>query len=200
MVRADGATITGELSDESWSSIGDLAAVFSIFFWIGMTLTVLFAAALFARFGGRQLSESVTLLSERPSGTILSAVVLVIGLPMLAIMTLFTVVGIPIGLSLFIFLIPALWFFGYLVLGTWLGTILLTLAGRPPAGDRPYLAAIGGAFLLQFAVAIPFFGGLVLFFGGPLGAGALVYRLIRGRVPTEPAGETRAPIPAPAGA
>ena len=67
----------------------------------------------------------------------------------------------------------------------------------------PGAAAQDGAaeddFLLQLVALIPFVGGLVLFLGGPLGAGALVYRLVRAGAHQAPAGEERTPVTALAG-
>jgi hypothetical protein len=200
MVRADGVTVTGDLNDESWSSLGAIGTVFSIIFWIGSTLVVMLAAGLFARFGRRQLTEAVGLIGERTGGTFLSAISLVIGLPLVAVLAFVTVVGIPISLAIVIFLIPALAFFGYLIAGTWVGMGVIKVAGRTSAGERPYLAAIGGVFLLQLISLIPVIGALFVFLGGVIGAGALVYRLLLQTTQKDLTGKELMPIATPAGA
>ena len=168
--RAPGATVEGSLTRSSfeWSSWNFLA--FSIYLWISFTIAIVIAGLIFAAVGGRQLTSAGNLIVNRLGSTIITAIIVGIGIPILAVVAMLTVLGIPLGIGLLLFLIPALWFFGYLVAGTKLGYTIL----RRRQSDHPYLAAALGLFVLQIIGLIPFLGGLVTFIAGILGTGAIV--------------------------
>ena len=52
---------------------------------------------------------------------------------MLAVLAMITLVGIPLEIGLLAFLLPGLWFLGYIVAATRLGGFLAGLSGRKPA-------------------------------------------------------------------
>lgn len=168
--RASGASVGGSVSRSSFDVSGWDFLALSIYFWISFTIAIVIAGLIFAAVGGRQLRGAGNLIIARPGGTILAAVIVGIGIPILAIIAMLTILGIPLGLGLLFFLIPALWFFGYLVAGTELGSRIL----RQEQNDHPYVAAVLGLVLLQLIGLIPFVGGIVSFIAGILGTGALV--------------------------
>jgi len=149
------------------------------FFWrfrVGMTLVVLAAGLLFAAVGGRQLAGAAGYIGHQPAGTVAAAIIGAVMLPVVALIGIATVVGIPLGIAVFLFVMPALWFAGYLVAGTALGGMLLRMLGRNTETDHPYLAAMSGLLLFQAVGLVPVIGGLTVFVAAALGAGALVYR------------------------
>lgn len=170
LTQASGAAVEGSVNHSSfeWSSWEFFA--FSVYLWISMTIAIIVAGLIFAAVGGRQLMSAGNLISRKLGATILSAVIVGIGVPLLAAVAFATVLGIPLGIGLLLFLIPALWFFGYLVAGTKLGAAIL----RQEASDHPYLASVLGLVLLQAIGLIPFLGGFVGLVAGLLGVGALV--------------------------
>ena len=170
ITRASGATIEGTQNNSSfeWSS-WELFA-FSVFLWISMTIAIIVAGLIFAAVGGRQLTTAGNLIVQQPGATILAALIVGIGVPIVAVVAMATVLGIPLGIGLLLFLVPALWFFGYLVAGTKLGAVIL----RQQASNHPYLAAALGLILLQAIGLIPFLGGFVGFVAGIVGTGAFV--------------------------
>ncbi len=170
LTRATGTTVEGAVNHSSfdWSAWEFFA--FSVYLWIAGTIAIVVAGLVFAAVGGRQLTGAGNLISRKPGATILSAVIAGIGVPLLAVLAFATVLGIPLGLGLLLFLIPALWFFGYLVAGTKLGAAIL----RQEASNHPYLASVVGLVLLQAIGLIPFLGGAVGLVAGILGVGALV--------------------------
>ncbi|MGA7669050.1 MAG: polymer-forming cytoskeletal protein [Nitrolancea sp.] len=170
LTRASGATVEGSLSHSSFNWSGWEFFALSVYLWISATIAIVVAGLIFAAVGGRQLMGAGNLIGRKLGATILSAVIAGIGVPLLAVVAFATVLGIPLGIGLLLFLIPALWFFGYLVAGTKLGAVIL----RQEASDHPYLASVLGLVLLQAIGLIPFLGGLVSFFAGILGVGALV--------------------------
>ncbi len=172
--QAQGAAITGEVSERSeFVSFGWGSGLFSFLFWLGTTVVVLLAGLVFAAIGGRQLTGAGNLLTGRTGASLLAAAIVWIGLPILAVLALVTIVGIPLGLAVLLFVLPALWFLGYLVAGTRLGAVLARRFGAQDAPDRPYLAAVVGLFVFQVVGLVPIVGGLLVALAGLVGAGAL---------------------------
>jgi hypothetical protein len=135
-------------------------------------------------------------MTRQTGATILSAVLVGFGIPIVAVIAMITVLGIPLGLGLLLFLIPALWFFGYLAAGAKLGMVLM----RQETSAHPYLATTVGLILLQAVGLIPFFGGLVGLLAGIFGTGALVllgWNAWRGPSAGAPAAPARPIEPAP---
>jgi hypothetical protein len=188
LVRSDlnrdpAATITGDLHERSnWVNVsfGWGSFIFSFLFWLSFTIVILVAGVLFAVFGGRQLVSSGVVLTGRAGASLLTALVIWIGLPILAVLVLFTVIGIPLGIATLVFLMPALWFLGYLVAGTRLGLAIVTTPDPLAARGRLVLAALIGLLLFQIVGLVPFLGGVIVFIAGWVGSGALVYMGYRG--------------------
>ena len=177
IIRASGATVTGDVHErDSFRFLWWAAGLFSVLLWSGITVTMVVAALLFATFGGRQLATAARSMTGDLVNTIVGAVFLWIGVPMVAGLAIATVVGIPLGIGVFLFLLPAFGFLGYLVSGTRLGIWLLSLGGRE-AGERPFLAAGLGTLVLQLLILIPALGILLALLASIWGAGSLAYRL-----------------------
>jgi hypothetical protein len=179
--RDQGATVSGSLHERSDFSFGWGEALFSLIFWLGATLLVLAVAFVYAAIGGRHLSAAGSLLTGRPIESFVSALVTWIGLPILAVAAMFTLVGIPIGVTILFVILPVLGLLGYVVTGTRLGAELLKLLGRQDTPARPFLAAGIGLVVFQLFGLIPWIGGLAIVLAGFIGAGALVYNAVRGR-------------------
>jgi len=170
LTQASGATIQGKINKNSYNWSGWQLFAFSVYVWISVTIALIIAGLIFAAVGGRQLMAAGALMVRQTGMTIVAALVVGIGIPILAVLAMATILGIPLGLGLLIFLIPALWFFGYLTAGTKLGAVIL----RQQTSNHPYLAAALGILLLQVIGLIPFIGGLIDFLAGIFGTGALV--------------------------
>jgi hypothetical protein len=180
LVRAQGATVTGDIHErDNFRFLAAAAGVFSILFWLGMTATMVIAALVFARFGARQLTDAATLMTGDIVNSIIGTVFLWVGGPMVAVLAFITVIGIPLGLGILLFLLPALGFLGFIVAGTRLGMFLLGLGNRE-RNERPYLEAALGTLLLQIAILVPFIGALTAILAGIWGAGALAFVVYRG--------------------
>jgi hypothetical protein len=174
LAQAPGAIVGGGIRETSggvwrWGPIG--------FFWLSMTIFVIVSGLVFAAVAGRSLSVAAGLLRSKPGGALVTALAVWIGLPLLALIAFVTVIGIPVGFVIMTFLLPALWFIGYLVSGAGLGA-LLTRARRS-LEEHPYGAVALGLLILQIAALIPRAGGAIVFIAGFLGAGALLYGSFR---------------------
>ncbi|MGE3615344.1 MAG: hypothetical protein AB7L66_05660 [Gemmatimonadales bacterium] len=168
--RAAGATITGDTIEEPGFSFGRR---FLMFAWIGATVTLTVAAAVFAAVGGRVLDRATWLLRTAPAAALLGAVIVYAGLPMLAFFAFVTVVGSGVGVAIVAVLLPGLWLLGYLAAGTWLGRVILPFLKAEDTPERPYAAAMIGITAAQVVGLIPVVGGLLVFLAGCVGAGAL---------------------------
>ncbi len=181
LIRAPGAAITGELSERSeFVNFGWGSGLFSFLFWLGTTVVVLLAGLVFAAIGGRQLTGAGNLLTGRTGASLLAAAVVWLGLPILAVLALVTIVGLPLGLAVLLFVLPALWFLGYLVAGTRLGAVLARRFGAQDTPNRPYLEAVVGLFVFRVIGLVPVVGGLLVALAGLVGAGALGVLAYRG--------------------
>lgn len=171
-VEEAGATVVGGVHNE-WGGF-NIGRGFFFGFWLSMTVAVAAAGLLFAAFGARQLQDAATTFTARVGPTLLTALIVFIAVPVVAVLVMLTGIGIPLGLGILFFLLPALWFLGYLVAGAAVGTLIYK--ARAGATERPYLPVLVGLLIFQVIALVPFIGGTVAFFAGLVGAGALVYR------------------------
>ena len=187
MTQTGTATITGDLNEEeSYAGITWGLTIFSVVFWIGTTIAALLAGLAIMALFGRQMDLAVQTITTRPLESVVSGLVAGILIPVLAILTFITIIGIPVGLALVLVVIPLLALTGYMAAAYWLGLRVVTMtnlrAGR-------YLSLVIGLVLLAIAGAIPWLGGVVTFFATLFGTGALVYLVYRRR-----RGEQAAPV------
>jgi hypothetical protein len=175
--RAEGATVTGDITEQAdVFTLGWSAALFTLLMWVGVTIAMIVAVALFAVYGGRQLAAAGETLRQRFGMSFVTALVLWIGLPILAVLAFVTVVGIPFGIAIVMFAMPALWFVGYLVAGAKLGEV--TMGAMSGVTQRRWVSAVLGVLALQLIGLIPGIGPVIGLFAGVFGAGALVYWLV----------------------
>jgi hypothetical protein len=181
--QADGAVIAGKVVERSGASIGGefrrVTAAVSFVAWLGMTLLLVVVALASAALGGRQLSDIAGLLGARPGLAAVAAVIFWIAVPIVAFVAFVTVIGIPIGITLLLVVLPLLWGLGYVTTSTRLGFFLADLRRTPPDLDRPYLEAVLGVVIFQLIGLIPIVGGIVVALAGLFGAGAIVVRAWR---------------------
>jgi hypothetical protein len=168
----------------------------AILLWIGVAIATLVFALLAAGLAARQIRSATTLISTEPGRTALVGLASIIVPPLLAVMAMVTIIGIPTGIGLLVVIWPAVAFIGYVVAAIWLGQWLLGRREGAVPAERPYGAAIVGllvAFVIGF---IPVATAVLSIFG--LGAVVLAaWRTLRGR------GATPQPVlrpqPAPMG-
>jgi hypothetical protein len=200
LIRAEGATVTGEVRErDNVRFLGQIGAVFSFLFWVAMTIAVVIAGLVFAAIGGRQLSQSAEAMTTDAVNAIVGVVFVWVAIPAIAVVAMITLIGLPLGLGLLLFVMPTLWFLGYIVAGARLGAALVGLAGRE-SGVHPFAATTVGVVLLQIVVLIPVLGAIVALLAGVWGAGAVAvsaYRAAGGKGFT-PAAATPGAQPQPA--
>ena len=143
-----------------------------------------FLALGWAAIGGRQLSSTAGLLGARPGLAAGAAVIVWIAVPLLAVLALVTVIGIPLGITVLLIGLPLLWVLGYVTTSTRLGFFFDDLRHVTPSLTHPYLEAVAGVVVFQLIGLIPIVGGLVVALAGLFGAGAVVVHAWR-RVSSE---------------
>ena len=205
LVRSDftqepGATVTGDISRRSFRLFGGAVLLFGAIFWLWTTVAVIVAGIVFAAIGGKQLGAAASYLTGATGQSILGAVVATVGLPLAAVLAIVTVIGLPVGIGILVFVVPAVFFLGYLVAGTWLGSLMLSRTRFGETGSHPYMQALLGLFALQVIALVPVLGGVTVVVLVLWGAGGLVYLAWRGlrEKPPEPPVTLPAAEPAPA--
>ncbi len=184
--RASGATVNGHVREHDQFNFLRLPfLLFSILLWLGFAIAVVIGGLVFAAIGGRQLSAAARAMTDEFVNSIIGAVFFWIGLPILGVLAIVTLIGIPAGISVFMFLLPAFGLLGYIVAGTRLGSWVLGQA-RPDGdalSDHPYSSTTLGLVILTIGTLVPFIGVVVAVLAGLWGAGALAflaYRAARG--------------------
>lgn len=173
LVRASDAVIGGAVHTQRGFSVGAGAAWL---LWLSFTIVVVLAGLLFAEIAPVTLTESAAVLIGNGSRAAITALLVVVGVPTLAVLSFATVIGIPLGLTLLFVVIPALTFLGYLVAGSVVGAAMVGRMSSSGEWPARYRAIAIGLVTLQFAVALPVVGGLIGFIASLLGVGALVAR------------------------
>ena len=191
------ATVSGSVSDATvdLAAFGLVLVTGFFLLFIGFVVAVILGALLVAGLAARQVRAAETLISREPAKTFLVGLVSIFVIPIVAVVALVTVIGLPVGLIILLGLWPLAGFVGYVVTGIWVGDWLLHRAVGDPA-RRPYIEATIGVLILAIVSAIPILGFLAAI-ASLFGFGAvllLVWRTLRG---TSAIGAPAPPSPQP---
>lgn len=161
-------------------ALGWAFGVGALLIWLGIGLATLVAGLAVAGLAGRQLRSTADIIRREPLQAVGGGLLGLIVPPILALLLVATIVGIPLAISVVLFVWPTMAFIGYIVAAVWLGTWALQLVRGPqPEPERPYLATLVGLVLLFVAAIIPLLTAILSF----LGFGAVVvaaWRTVRG--------------------
>ena len=195
-VLAPGASVGGKLSKEDWADAGSGWGWVSAFaWWLAVSVSTLIVGTLLLWLAPGALYAAERAVREHFGATVGWGVAIAIGVPLLAILALVTLVGIPFGAALLLAAIPVL-VVAYAT-GAW-------IAGRRVLRSRsasPWAALVAGWGILRLVALIPVAGGLAGLAATVLGLGAMTVALWRARRPGAPAARPEAPAagrPAPA--
>jgi hypothetical protein len=156
---------------------------FLAWFW---TVGVMLLAGLVAAAVPATTDRLGQTLGTRPGGSLGRGVLLLLGVPVLAVLLVVTIVGIPLALAVLL-LYPVLLFAGYLATALGLGQWALTRVRADAAagtGAR-VAAAMAAVLLLALAGRLPVVGGAVALLAVLVGMGAIALLLFGG--PRRPA-------------
>jgi hypothetical protein len=143
LTRDGGAVVTGNIDRESGFVLQGWAVLLGILLAIGITVTMLLTGQAVAAIAGQQLAETATTMRTHVGTSILTGVLTVILMPVAAAVFIATIVGIPFGLAMLFVVMPALAVLGFVVAGTWLGSLIYHGGSGPRVTTVP--GGAGGA-------------------------------------------------------
>ena len=191
-VLARGARVDGKISNEDWAdSANGWGWVSALGWWLAVSVSTLIVGVLLVWLAPGALYAAERAVSERLGATVGWGVVIAIGFPVLAVLALITLVGIPFGVALLLAAIP--------VLVVAYATAAWTV-GRRVLRNRsasPWAALFAGWGILRVLALIPIAGALVGLVATVVGLGARAVALGRARRPGAPAATPEAPAPGP---
>ncbi|HKG38829.1 MAG TPA: polymer-forming cytoskeletal protein [Conexibacter sp.] len=193
-VVARGARVDGSIKDKNWAdtlSSPGWGLAGPLVWWLAVTVSTLLIGVLLLLLAPRMLAAAERSAREHLWPAVGWGVLVAIALPLIAILALVTLVGIPLGVALLLSLVP-LMLIAYVTSAWILGRRIL----KP--GASPWLALLVGWGVLRLLALIPVVGFLVGLVATVVGLGALVVALWHARGPAEPASAPEAPgRPAP---
>jgi len=180
-VLARGARVGGEVSNEDWADAANGWGWVSGFaWWLAVSVSTLIVGLLLVWLAPGALSAGERAVREHVGATVGWGVAIAIGVPLLAVLALVTLVGIPLGLALLLAAIPVL-LVAYTT-GAW-------IVGHRVLRSRsagPWAALLAGWGLLRVLALIPVAGALVGLAATVVGLGALAVALWQARRPATP--------------
>ena len=182
-----GGTVSKEDFDdalEGWGWISWAA------WWLAVSVSTLIVGALLVWLAPAALYAAERAVRERLGATIAFGIAIAIGVPLLAILALVTLVGIPFGVALLLAAIPVL-VVAYVTSAWILGRLVLR-----NRSTSPWAALLAGWAILRAAALVPIVGGLVGLAATVLGLGALAVALWRGGRSGAPTATPDTPAPA----
>ena len=189
-VLAGGARVDGKISNDDWADAANgWGWVSLIGWWLAVSVSTLIVGALLVFLAPAALYAAERAVRERLGVTVAWGVGIAIGVPLLAVLALVTLVGIPFGIALLLAAIPVL-----VVAYTTSAWVL----GRRVLRNRsssPWAALFTGWGILRLLALIPVAGALVGLAATVVGLGALAVALWRAGRPGAPAARPEAPAP-----
>jgi cytoskeletal protein CcmA (bactofilin family) len=183
-VVAQGARVDGSIKDKNWAdtlSSPGWGLAGPLAWWLAVSISTLLVGALLLLLAPRMLAAAERSARDHLGAAVGWGVLVAIALPVVAILLLVTLVGIPLGAALLLALVPVM-LVAY-VTSAW-------ILGRRIAKERTWLALLAGWGVLRVLALIPVAGFLVGLVATVIGLGALVVALWRSRRP-------EAPVPTP---
>jgi hypothetical protein len=189
-VVAPGARVGGTVTSENWADASNgWGWVSTLAWWLAVSVSTLLVGVLLVWLAPGALGAAERAVRDHLGATVGWGVAIAIGVPVLAILALVTLVGIPFGIALLLAAIPVL-LIAYAA-GAWIAGRLV-LRGRS-AG--PWAALLAGWAIVRVLALIPFVGGLVSLATTVVGLGALAVALWQARTPGAPVARSEAPSP-----
>jgi hypothetical protein len=133
--------------------------------WIGIGIATLVVGLLMAGLAARQVHTATDLIRHEPLKTFLVGLLAIVVPPMVAVMLMVTIVGIPVGIGLLLVVWPLIAFIGYIVAAIWLGEWLLGRREGAIRPERPYAAAALGLTVAFVVGLVPLVSAVLSIFG-----------------------------------
>jgi hypothetical protein len=178
---ARGARVAGTISNEDWADAANgWGWVSGVAWWLAVTVSTLIVGVLLVWLAPGALYAAERAVREHIGATIGWGVGIAILAPLLAVLALITLVGIPFGIALLLAAIPVL-LVAYTTSAWMVGSRVLRNRSA-----SPWAALLAGWGILRVLALIPIAGGLVGLAATVAGLGALTVALWRARQPRAP--------------
>jgi hypothetical protein len=195
-VLAPGASVAGKVSKGGWADAGNGWGWVSMFgWWLAVSVSTLIVAALLSWLAPGALRAAERAAREHLGATVGWGIAIAVGVPLVAILALVTLVGIPFGVAVLLAAIPVL-LVAYATTAWVVGRRVLR-----NRSTSPWTALLAGWGILRLLALIPVAGALVGLAATIVGLGTLAVALWQARRPGAPAARPEAPAagrPAPA--
>lgn len=168
-VIAPGALVSGDVKHENWSGVGTgITWVARFVLWITVTVSTLVLGLALLAFAPRAAEAAWVVSQERTGLACAWAAGAFFGLPIVAVIAMITIFGLPLGIALLLALLP-LAMVGY-VTSCW---IFGRIVGRKRdwGPTRTFLVGWGAA---RVVALLPFAGGLLWAAASAFGLGVLL--------------------------
>ena len=176
---ASGAEVDGEISEENWSDLRPVGFFGWAAFWFAVTLSSLALGLLLLLIAPRAADAAYRQAREGPWQSAAMGLAIFILLPILAVLALVTLVGLPLGIGLLLALLPL----GAIAYVTTLWVVGRALV-KPPRGR--VVAFLAGWAIFRAIALIPVLGILASLAATIFGLGVLGRALWRARSPAAP--------------
>ena len=160
-----GATVEGETRTVRFS-FRALGVLFWLLFWVAVTVSLLLLGIVLLALAPAALAASSGVARDQPGPAIGWGLLVAVGLPVVSVLVMFSVVGIPLGL-LGLLSLAVVYATGYVTAALALGRTMI----KEPRSR--YLAFLVGLVILRVVGLVPVLGGLVTFLASAYGVGAL---------------------------
>jgi len=184
--RDPSATVQGTIQESVGWEVASGFWILGVLFLIGWAVLVMLGGLVLAAVAPELSRRAGRVITTRLGATIVASLILWIVLPVAGGLLAVTVVGIPVAITIWLVILPALGFVGFLVSGIRIGEFFVAREGGV---GHPYMAAFLGLLALVVVGVIPGLGGIVVALAGFLGSGALALMALdstRGRPAARP--------------
>ncbi len=176
---APAATVGGSVEKEDWAdSIGLFPFIGAFVFWLAMSISAAVLGILLLLISPRAADAVFAQARERIGTTIAIGIAILIVLPLAALLAAITLVGLPLGISIGLALLP-LAAIAYVTSAWTLGRAIV----KPPRGQ--ILAFLAGLAILRALALVPILGVLVWLAAVVVGLGLIGGAIGAARKPAE---------------
>jgi hypothetical protein len=141
-------------------------------------LAVVLGGVIAAAVAPSQIRDTGGLILTEPGRVVVATLLVWIGMPLVAAAAIPTIVGLPLGLGYFLFVLPMMAFLGLIVSGVWIGDAMVRRVRNDRTSPSPGLAAAIGIFVVILIGRFPVLGVAALI-AVMLGAGAVALAVTR---------------------
>lgn len=175
--QADGVEIGGAVRRNASGGILVGLWILGLIIAVGVGVLAILGGLTFAAVAPGTARRAGDAIRHSFGQVVISGLVLWLAVPIVGGLLFATIVGVPTAIAIWLGLLPAMGFLGYIVTGIWLGELLVA---RDGGEGHPYLASFLGILLLIIAGIIPGLGGLIGGLAALLGGSALALLAWRG--------------------